>query len=97
MTSVGQFGIYGPPLCRKRKMKVTGWSAQMHTALVGAPGHDGLRFALVFSRIGRRQQALPSSRWCSGSHLVACTCCTDENPCNHEYLQQRNFFRHILE
>src|SRR5438477_583293 len=31
MTSAGQFGMYGPPHCRKRKMKVTGWSAQMYT------------------------------------------------------------------
>jgi hypothetical protein len=29
-------GMYGPPPCRKRKMKVTGWSAQMYSALVGA-------------------------------------------------------------
>jgi hypothetical protein len=28
--------LYGPPLCRKRKMKVTGWSAQMYSAFVGA-------------------------------------------------------------
>jgi hypothetical protein len=26
--------MYGPPPCRKRKMKVTGWSAQMYTAFV---------------------------------------------------------------
>ena len=32
----GQTGMYGPPLCRKRKMKVTGWSAQMYSAFVGA-------------------------------------------------------------
>jgi hypothetical protein len=24
--------MYGPPLCRKRKTKVTGWSAQMYPA-----------------------------------------------------------------
>jgi hypothetical protein len=29
-------GMYGPPLCRKRKMKVTRWSAQMYSAFVGA-------------------------------------------------------------
>jgi hypothetical protein len=29
-------GMYGPPLCRKRKTKVTGWSAQMYSAFVGA-------------------------------------------------------------
>jgi hypothetical protein len=42
-------GVYGPPLCRKRKMKVTGWSAQMYSAVVGArtPGLDGMRCALV--------------------------------------------------
>ena len=28
--------LSGPPLCRKRKMKVTGWSAQMYSAFVGA-------------------------------------------------------------
>src|SRR5260370_31192261 len=41
--------MYGPPLCRKRKMRVTGWSAQMYTAFVGAktPGLDGMRCALV--------------------------------------------------
>jgi hypothetical protein len=27
--------MYGPPLCRKRKMMVTGWSAQMYTAFIG--------------------------------------------------------------
>src|ERR1039458_2656901 len=30
----GQTGMYGPPPCRKRKMKVTGWSAQMYPAFV---------------------------------------------------------------
>jgi hypothetical protein len=30
--------MYGPPPCCKRKMKVTGWSAQMYTAFVGAQG-----------------------------------------------------------
>jgi len=42
-------GMYGPPPCRKRKMKVTGWSAQMYSAFVGAeaPGHDGMRCAPV--------------------------------------------------
>ena len=41
--------MYGPPLCRKRKMKVTGWSAQMYSAFVEhkAPGLDGMRCALV--------------------------------------------------
>ncbi len=29
-----QTGMYGPPLCCKRKMRVTGWSAQMYTALL---------------------------------------------------------------
>src|SRR6202035_1513090 len=45
----GQTGMYGPPLCRKRKMKLTGWSAQMYSAFVGAqaPGLDGMRCALV--------------------------------------------------
>jgi hypothetical protein len=33
-----QSGMYGPPLCRKRKMKLTGWSAQMYSAFVGAQG-----------------------------------------------------------
>jgi hypothetical protein len=44
-----QTGMYGPPLCRKRKMKLTGWSAQMYSAFVGAqaPGLDGMRCALV--------------------------------------------------
>ena len=32
----GQTVMYGPPPCRKRKMKVTGWSAQMYSAFVGA-------------------------------------------------------------
>ena len=26
--------MYGPPFRRKRKMKVTGWSAQMYSALL---------------------------------------------------------------
>src|ERR1035441_287745 len=33
-----QTGMYGPPLCRKRKMRVTGWSAQMYSAFIGAQG-----------------------------------------------------------
>jgi hypothetical protein len=40
-------GMYGPPLCRKRKMRVTGWSAQMYTAFVGVdhswPGWNAMR------------------------------------------------------
>jgi hypothetical protein len=32
----GQTGMYGPPPRRKRKMKVTEWSAQMYSAFVGA-------------------------------------------------------------
>jgi len=28
--------MYGPPLCRKRKMRVTGWPAQIVFGLVGA-------------------------------------------------------------
>jgi len=42
-----QTGMYGPPLCRKRKMRVTVWSAQMYSAFVGvqAPGQDGMRCA----------------------------------------------------
>jgi hypothetical protein len=27
--------MYGPPPCRKRKVRVAGWSAQMYTAFVG--------------------------------------------------------------
>ena len=34
LSSDEQTGMYGPPLCRKRKMKVTGWSAQMYSAFV---------------------------------------------------------------
>jgi hypothetical protein len=44
--------MYGPPLFRKRKMKMTTWSAQMYSAFVGelpAPGHDGMRRALFLS------------------------------------------------
>ncbi len=39
----------GPPRECKRKMKVTGWSAQMYTAFVGAkaPSQDGMRCALL--------------------------------------------------
>src|SRR5438105_4430971 len=46
----GQTGMYGPPLCRKRKTKMTGWSAQMYSAPSlehKAPGLDGMRCALV--------------------------------------------------
>jgi hypothetical protein len=41
--------MYGPPLCRKRKMKVTGWSAQMYPAFVEQKlrALDGMRCALV--------------------------------------------------
>ena len=39
--------MYGPLLCRKRKVRVTGWSAQMYSAFVGAgaAGQDGMRRA----------------------------------------------------
>src|SRR5712691_5292369 len=45
----GQTGMYGPPLCRKRKTKVTGWSAQMYSAFVEHRllALDGMRCALV--------------------------------------------------
>jgi hypothetical protein len=33
---LSQTGMYGPLPCRKRKMKVTGWSAQMYSAFIGA-------------------------------------------------------------
>ena len=53
--------MYGPPLCRKRKMRVTVWSAQMYSAFVGAeaPGQDGMRrapfpFTLTVSKDSRR-------------------------------------------
>jgi hypothetical protein len=41
--------MYGPPLCRKRKTKVTGWSAQMYSAFVEHKllALDGMRCALV--------------------------------------------------
>src|SRR5271163_4318332 len=41
--------MYGPPPCCKRKVKVTGWSAQMYAAFVGAvaPGQDGMRCVLL--------------------------------------------------
>jgi len=42
-------GMYGLPLCGKRKMKVTGWSAQMYPAFVEHKllALDGMRCALV--------------------------------------------------
>jgi hypothetical protein len=45
----GQTGMYGPPLCRKRKTKVTGWSAQIYSAFVEHKllALDGMRCALV--------------------------------------------------
>jgi hypothetical protein len=45
----GQTRMYGPPLCRKRKTKVTGWSAQMYPAFVEHKllALDGMRCALV--------------------------------------------------
>ena len=48
-TSNEQTGMYGPPLCRKRKTKVTGWSAQMYPAFVEHKllALDGMRCALV--------------------------------------------------
>ncbi len=43
----GFVGMYGPPPYRKRKMKVTGWSAQMYTTFFGVcdswPGWNALR------------------------------------------------------
>ena len=36
LRSNGLTGMYGPPPCRKRKMKLTGWSAQMYSAFNGA-------------------------------------------------------------
>jgi len=39
--------MYGPPACRKRKMRVAVWSAQMYSAFVGvqALGQDGMHCA----------------------------------------------------
>ncbi len=66
MTSIGDvpshgpFGMYGPPPCRKRKVRVTGWSAQMYSAFVGAvaPGQDGMRRAL-FPLVMQPERLLP--------------------------------------
>jgi len=46
MIGVRLVGMYGPPPYRKRKMKVTGWSAQTYTAFLGVcdsgPGWNAL-------------------------------------------------------
>ena len=49
LRSYGLTGMYGPPVCRKRKTKVTGWSAQMYPAFVEHKllALDGMRCALV--------------------------------------------------
>jgi hypothetical protein len=43
----GVVGMYGPPPCRKRKMEVTVWSAQMYSTFSGVfdswPGWNALR------------------------------------------------------
>jgi hypothetical protein len=54
----GQTGMYGPPPCCKRKVRVTGWSTQMYTAFVGAtspwPGWNALRsLSIQLGGLGR--------------------------------------------
>ena len=53
-----QTGMYGPPPCRKRKVRVTSWSAQMHTAFVGAI----LQMAIRTSILGNVRDSQPSPR-----------------------------------
>ena len=44
-----QTGMYGPPPCRKRKVRLTSWSAQMYTAFVGAVAPSQYGMAALFS------------------------------------------------
>jgi len=50
--------MYGPPLCRKRKMRVIGWPAQNVFGLVGAQSSGpflqpiGMNVSLTFSTSG---------------------------------------------
>src|SRR5215469_15830407 len=46
-----QYGMYGPPPCCKRKVKMTVWSAQMYPVFDGAEALDldGMRCALVLT------------------------------------------------
>jgi hypothetical protein len=78
--------MYDPPPCRKRKVRATGWSAQMYTAFVGVdhswPGWNALRsfpIQLVledFFRI-RVWRAL-------GSTVVSSQCSTADLAGNHQ-------------
>jgi hypothetical protein len=45
----GQTGIYGPPPCRKRKVRVTGWSAQIYSALLEQYLVARMECAVLFS------------------------------------------------
>jgi hypothetical protein len=60
LPSDGQTEMYGPPLCHKRKTKVTVWSAQMYSAFVEHKllALDGMRCALVL-HLARRRCVVP--------------------------------------
>jgi hypothetical protein len=55
--------MYGPPPRRKRKVRVTGWSAQMYAAFFGVdyswPGWNALRSVPI--QLGSLGRLLPSS------------------------------------
>ena len=46
--------MYGPPPCRKRKVSVTGWSAQMYTAFVGVELLARMECAALSSHLVRQ-------------------------------------------
>jgi hypothetical protein len=68
------FGMYGPPLCRKRKVRIAGKVCAYVYGLgerVTTPGQDGMRFALflfnlaVFKDLYRKQVFRATVRpWC---------------------------------
>src|ERR1700751_3739508 len=65
--------MYGPPLCRKRKMRVACWSAQMYSAFVGAVLRARMECAALRSPLVR-QSLRTSSEFGFGKRRVRPLC-----------------------
>src|ERR1700732_874777 len=64
LPSHGQTEMYGPPRCRRRKTKVTGWSAQMYSAFVEHKllALDGMRSSYLVRQPWKAFSGLQVSR-----------------------------------
>src|SRR5437870_10587070 len=92
-TTHGQTGMYGPPLCRKRKMRVTGWSVgRLVCADVYALGWSTELLALM-------ECAEPSSYLGTQSRKTFPVCRFRERrvrPLSHLMVRQQTWQKHQL-